>query len=134
MNPFATILEAIVKPIAGAYSSRQSRKQAVSTARIKLQAAAADGDLKVNFNDQEWEALAKLAEANSWKDEYVTVSVVSILNIIILGGIAQAFGYVEVLGGIAIAIGTLVSAGVDVGFLMETVILSAVGLHWMRRF
>ena len=132
-NPITAIAQAIIAPIAGAYSSRQARKQAVATAQIKLKEGIAQGNKELQFNDQEWEALAKVAEASSWKDEYVTLSVVSILNLIVLGGILQAFGWGQVLGGIAIAIEALVGAGVDVGLLMEAVIYSAVGLSIWRK-
>lgn len=133
MSKVKDIVAGVISPITGVFKARQERKQAVETAQIKLNQALSDNEKQVTFNDQEWEAINVALAGTSWKDEYVTLSVVSILNIMVIGGIAQAFGYSQVLAGIAIAIGALGSAGVDVGLIMEATIFAALGLNVWRR-
>jgi hypothetical protein len=53
--------------------------------------------------------------------------------LIVVGGVAAAFGYSQVLAGVGLAVTALVNAGVDVGFLMEAVTMSAVGLSVWRK-
>lgn len=127
------LISGLVSPITNLLGKRQERKQAVQTAQVKLQQVQAGNAANIQMNDQEWEAIMAAMTSQSWKDEYVTISVVSFLNLIIIGGVAQAFGYPQILGGVAIAIGALVNAGVNIGFLLEAVILSAVGLSIWRR-
>ena len=124
---------ALFQPIADIINKRQERKLAAETAKAKLKQSQADSEYKVEFTDQEWEALAIQQTQNSWRDEYATVSVLSVFNIVVLGGLLAAFGHPEVLTGIGIAMKALTDSGVDVGFLMEAVVLSAVGLSIWRK-
>lgn len=123
---------ALFKPLSDAYAANQQRKAAKESAKAKIKMAKQDGDLKLELNDQEWEALGVDRENASWKDEYVTVSIVSVFNLLIVGGIAAAFGHPQVLEGMVAAIGALTSAGVDVGFLLNAVVLAAIGLKVWR--
>lgn len=127
------ILEILAGPIIDLFKQRSERKAAKESAKAKLKQSQSDDNYKVELTDQEWEALAVQAETGSWKDEYVTVSVVSVFNIIVFGGVLSAFGYTQVLEGIGLAVRALTEAGVDVGFLLEAVILSAVGLSVWRK-
>ena len=123
---------ALFKPLSDAYTANQARKIARDSAKAKIKMAAQDGNLKVELNDQEWEALGVDRENASWKDEYVTVSVVSIFNLLIAGGIAAAFGHPQILEGMVLAVQALTNAGVDVGFLLNAVVLAAIGLKVWR--
>ena len=71
-------------------------------------------------------------QAQTWKDEYVTVSIVSIINIIMVGGIASAFGYPELIDGMVIALTKLAELGLDIGFLVTAVVLAAIGMKMWR--
>ena len=126
-------LKLLIQPISGLLSKRQERKQARETAISKLQQTRQDGNLQVELNDQELERVLAGDLSTTWKDEYVTVSLVSIINIIIVGGVANAFGYPQLLEGIVQAIVTLYEVGVDIGFLLEAVVLAAVGLTVWRK-
>lgn len=124
---------ALLKPVSDAYQANQTRKTARDTAKAKIQLGKQDNEYKVELNDQEWESLNVKGLEASWKDEYVTVSIVSIVNLIVGGGILAAFGYPEVLQGMATAIAALTAAGVDLAFIINAVVLSAIGLKVWRR-
>ena len=125
---------ALFAPVASIFNKRQERKMARETASAKLSQSKVDGGLKLDLNKDEWEQLQVKGMADSWKDEYVTVSIVSILNVIVVGGIASAFGYPEILTGIATSIQALNAAGVDIGFLLEATVLAGLGLSVWKRF
>lgn len=123
----------LFKPAADAYASRQARKQALESATAKLAQTKVDAAHKVTLTQQESDALRVQQSGGTWKDEYATVSVGSILNIIVIGGIAQAFGFPQILEGIVLAVNTLVAAGVNVGTLIELTVGAAVGLTVWKR-
>jgi len=127
-------ITALFAPVAGIFNKREERKQAREQAAGKLAQSKADGSLKLELNKDEWENLQVKGMTESWKDEYVTVSVVSILNVIVVGGIASAFGYPQILTGIGTAITALGAAGVDIGFLLEAAVLAGLGLSIWKRF
>lgn len=127
------ILGGLVDPIAGIFRAREERKTARETAAGKLAVAKQEGFDKMVFSDQDWESIAVKGTEGTWKDEYVTISIVSIINLLVVGGIAAAFGYGQILQGLSIAIQSITAAGVDIGFIMEAVVLAAVGLSVWRK-
>lgn len=129
---FKELIGGLFAPLANAYKANQDRKAARDVVKGKIQMAKNEGNLKVELTDQEWESLGVDQENKSWKDEYVTVSVVSLFNLLIVGGIAAAFGHAQVLEGMVLAIQALTAAGVDVGFLLNAVVLAAIGLKVWR--
>jgi hypothetical protein len=129
-----TWITALFKPVASIILKRQARKMAQQTAKNKLMQSRADNHHALDLNKDEWEALQVKGMDTTWKDEYVTVSVVSIFNIIVVGGIASAFGHPQILTGIGTAIQALMVAGVDVGFLLEATILAGLGLSIWKKF
>lgn len=124
----------LFKPLVGIVTKRQDRKIAKDAAKAKLTMASMENAQKLELNKDEYEIIATKGLESSWKDEYATVSVVSILNLIVFGGIASAFGYPQVLTGVGTAVQALTAAGVDVGFLMQAVVLAAVGLSVWKKF
>jgi hypothetical protein len=127
-------ISALFAPIAGIFTAREQRKAAKEAALGKLAQASQEGALKVELNKDEYEIVATQGLASTWKDEYATVSVVSILNIIVIGGVASAFGHPEVLEGIIASVVALTEVGVDVGFLLEATVLAAIGLSVWKKF
>jgi len=127
------VLGLFVKPIAGVFQKREERKLATKQIEGKLAEAKMKGDQQVTFNDQELEVVRTKGLEGTWKDEYVTVSVVSVFNLIVVGGIATAFGYPQVLEGVGLAITALVSAGVDFGFILTATVTAAIGLNVWRK-
>jgi len=124
---------ALFKPISDIVVAREQRKQARQTAKTKVQIAKENNSHTLELNKDEWEALQVKGMDTTWKDEYVTVSVVSIFNIIVVGGVAAAFGQPQLMEGMAMAITALTAAGVDVGFLLEATILAGLGLSIWKR-
>jgi hypothetical protein len=127
-------ISALFAPVANIFTARENRRLARQQAQGKLLQAQLDGSLKLELNKDEWENLQVKGMNESWKDEYVTVSVVSILNVIVVGGLASAFGYPEILTGIGTAIKALGETGVDIGFLLEAAVLAGLGLSIWKRF
>jgi hypothetical protein len=123
----------LFSPVADIFKAREARKAAKEAAAAKLAMATAEGQQKIELNKDEYEVLATQGLAGTWKDEYVTVSVVSILNTIVIGGLASAFGYPQILIGVGTAIKSLSTAGVDVGFIMEATIMAAIGLSIWKK-
>jgi hypothetical protein len=127
-------ITALFAPVADIINKRQDRKIAREAANAKLAQARNDDVQEINLNKDEWEHLQVEGMSNTWKDEYVTVSIVSVLNLIVFGGIASAFGYPQILQGIGEAMVALSAAGVDMGFLMEAAVLAGLGLSIWKRF
>lgn len=123
----------LFKPIASIVNKRQERKLLKEQAIAKLSQSSQDDQQAINLNKDEWEALNVGGMQHTWKDEYVTVSVVSILNLIVVGGILTAFGYPELLTGVGMALKAIAEVGVDMGFLLEATILAGLGLSIWKR-
>lgn len=125
---------ALFSPIAAIVSKRQERKLAQQNAKNKLMQSRQDNHQAIELNKDEWEQLQVTGMDTTWKDEYVTVSILSIFNLIVIGGLLSAFGYPQVLTGVATAMTALTAVGVDVGFLMEAAVLAGLGLSIWKRF
>lgn len=128
-----TWITALFQPVAAIIAKRQDRKMAQEAAAAKLAQAKASDQQKLELNKDEWEQLQVAGMDKTWKDEYVTVSVVSILNLLVVGGVASAFGHPQIIQGVGIAIYSITEAGVDIGFLMEAAVLAGLGLSVWKR-
>lgn len=127
------ILGTVLGPVKDIINKRQERKAARETATAKLEQAKQEGSQQLQLNDQELERVLANTKKDSWLDEYVTVSLVSIVNAVVIGGIAAAFGYTQVLEGVALSVRTLTEMGLELDFLLNAVVLSAVGLTVWRK-
>lgn len=128
------LVSGLFKPVLSIFQKREERKTAREAASSALAQAKQEGTQEIKLNKDVWEQLQVQGMGQTWKDEYITVSIGSILNLIVVGGILAAFGYPQVLEGIAIAIKSLGEVGVDVGFLMEATVLAGLGLSIWKRF
>src|SRR5678815_253465 len=117
----------ITQPLKDVMIRKEERKQAHQTASVALRAAREANAKEITLGDQQLEHILAAAQGGTWKDEYVTLSVVGIINAVILGGIASAMGYPQVLDGVVLGVTTLTAAGVDVGFLLNATVTSAIG-------
>lgn len=127
------IISVLVSPITKIIQKRQDRKMAQQTAKTKIEQAKQVQSATVELNKDEWEQLNVEGMDKTWKDEYVTVSVMSILNLIVVGGVAAAFGYPQVLTGVIGAVRALTEIGLDMAFLLEAVVLAGLGLSVWKR-
>lgn len=114
---------------ADAFKSRQERLQAEQTLEAKIVQAKQEGETQLQLSVAERDVLAQWQQQSTWKDEYVTVSLVAILNLVVVGGILSAFGIPEVLQGVQNAVQALTAMGVNVGMLLEITIYCALGLY-----
>lgn len=126
-------LQILLGPLTNIITKRQDRKAAQQTAKTKIEQAKQSHSATVELNKDEWEQLKVNGMDKTWKDEYITVSLMSIFNIVVVGGLASAFGYPEVLEGIVTAVTALTAIGVDVGFLLSATVLSGLGLSVWKR-
>lgn len=125
----------IAQAAAGAFNKRTERKIQQDALKGKLAEKRIDSETQIELSEKEWELLSKKAEESTWKDEYAVVSVISILNLIVLGGIASAFGYPQILDGIRVAIVELNTAlnGTELGGIMKVTIYAALGIYGINR-
>lgn len=137
MSPVLTVITSLFKPVADIFKAREDRKAASTAAKAKLEQAKQEGAQEVTLKDQEIERTLVEMQSGSWKDEYVTVSIVSVFNLIIVGGLEAAYrgpeGVPVILPGIANAMAALGSIGVDFGFILEATVLAAIGLSIWRK-
>ena len=125
-------VEGLVKPITGLLGRRQERLAAREAVRGKIAVAAQEDEQEMLLTDAEWEVVSQGMSDKSWKDEFLTIVITAPFSLFIFGGILAAFGMPEVLEGTAIGITALVNAGVDVGFLLQAVVLAGIGLKIWR--
>lgn len=133
MGFLGKIFSAIPEAAAKAYMKRVERKMAKESADAKIKQAKVEGATQVTLQDQEVEQLMVRGKDATWTDEYVTVSFVSIVNLFVVGGIATAFGYPQMMTGVVEGVTALVNAGVDMGFIIQAVALAGVGLTVWRK-
>lgn len=114
---------------AEAYKAHAERGLAEHTLEAKIVEAKLANETQLQLSAQERDVLAQWQQQSTWKDEYVTVSLVSIFNLVLVGGIAAAFGRPEILDGTEHAVRALTEMGVDVGQLLEITVYCALGLY-----
>lgn len=131
-NPLMDLAKGAIGPIAGIFTKRQERKINQDSIKGKLAQSKQDDSTKVELTDAEWETVNQSLQNQTWKDEYVTVSIVSIINVIMVGGVASAFGYPQLIDGMVIALTKLAELGLDIGFLVTAVVLAAIGMKIWR--
>lgn len=133
-NPITSFFAGLIKPASDAFQARTQRKQAEESAKAKLALARQEGAQGLTMTDAEWEAIGQRLQGESWKDEYVTVSFVSIVNFVIIGAVLKAFGYPLLLDGMLDAIVRLkTDLELDMNFLITAIVLAAVGLKVWRQ-
>lgn len=128
------LVSGLVKPVSDIFKKKEERKAAREAASAKLSQARVDQTHTLELTKDEWEHLAVNGLDKTWKDEYITVSVISIFNLIVIGGILSAFGFPQVLTGVGIAIQALTLAGVDMGFILTATVMAGLGLSVWKKF
>lgn len=127
------VASGLVEPVANVFTKREERKQAAESADAKIKLAKVNGDKEITLTDAEWEAKSIDSNANTWKDEYLTIVVTSPIVLFLIGGVWLAFtGDSRLLDGTISGINAIAGTGVDMGWLMNAVVLAGVGLKVHR--
>jgi hypothetical protein len=133
MNPM-NALGAVFGPAQKAFEKRTERKMAAESADAALKMAKQEGRQEVTLTDAQWEALNAERQSETWKDEYVTVSLVAPLNLVVVGAIAKAFGHPEVLDGTLEALNVIQNVvGLDLNWFLGATVMAAIGLTAWRK-
>lgn len=125
----------IVSPIKEVMVKREERKQAHETMMAQLRLQKQTDDTAITVKTDDLEAVLSTNLTQSFKDEYVTISMVGFtINGVMLGGILDGFGYPKFLAGLKTGLTFLVSIGVPIGYLVTAVICGAIGMSFNRIF
>ena len=127
------VVPTLVKGVTEVFKARETRKLTQVTAKSKLAAAKQGNEHEVTLTDAEWESLNVDKLDRSWKDEYVTIIITCPIPLILIAAIVAAFtSDTRTLDGVTAGLTALSTLGVDMGFLMNAVVLAAVGLKIWR--
>ena len=129
------IIGTVISGITGFFTKKQELKGAVQSAKAKLEIAKVNGDQTIKMTDSEWESLSVQTQQGSWKDEYVTLIITAPILLIIIGSLFSALGFdfgPQILSGALDGIRQLKELGMDYGFLINSVVLAAIGLKVWR--
>ena len=134
LTTLASPITAIVKGVSGFVSKKQEITANKEKAIAKLKQSKQEGQQHIILTDAEGEAMLANGFAGSWKDEYVTIVITFPIVLIMLGTLYFAFTQDDrMLQAGVESIKALESAGVDMGFLMEAVVLAAISLKIWRK-
>lgn len=134
----ANVVSGAIAPIANIFIRKTERKIAKDTINGNVQIAKLENQAEVNVGIKDWEILSKANEAGTWKDEYVTLSVFSIFNVILIGGVGTGLGYEwgpQLIDGVSIAVNAVNATDGLVGKLLlltATAALSIKALNAIR--
>lgn len=124
---------AIISPITKAYETRQIRKQAQETAKAKLVQSRQDNNFQLQLNEQEWEALSKSNEGDTWKDEYLTIVVtLPYLNTFICNMASVLLGDPVYAKAANAANDSLRSLGIDIGGSFDIVLYAGLSIRGFK--
>ena len=80
-------IDGVVAGITSIFQARSERKQTAATARAKVLVKQADTAAQVELSTAEWENLALRQGETSWKDEAVSVVLLSPVVVLFVGAI-----------------------------------------------
>jgi len=133
----STTVGAIVAPIAGIFSKKIDRKTAQDTIQGQIAVAKLDNQAQVSIQVADWDRLSKVNENETYKDEIVTYSLMSIFWLIIVGAVASSMGYtfgIPMLEGVGVAIAELNAVDGLVGELLRVIVYAAVSIKAVKQF
>jgi hypothetical protein len=132
MSFISDIIAGVVSPVTNLLAKKEERKQAHQAANSALTAAQEANEHDVVVNDQHLEQILADKTATTWRDEYVTVSLIGIINAIIIGGVLQGFGFPEFLRGVLIGV-TALTEMIDLKWAMNAAVASSLGFSIWRK-
>ena len=123
-----------ISGISDFFVKREQRKINKEASIAKIHQMKQKDKTSVTLTDAEAECIMSEGLNSTWKDEYVTILITAPYAVIIVGAIYFVFSSDNRLLNAGIeAIRVMESAGIDMGFLMEAVVLSALALKVWRR-
>ena len=128
------ILGVIASPVTKMVTAWIDRKQAKDSLKTKAAMAKQSDSTNITLTDAEWESINQQVSDGTWKDEFVTLVVMWPWLGIFGGTTYLAFTEdARLLDGTIAGINALQALQVDVSFLMNAVVLAAVGLKIWRK-
>jgi hypothetical protein len=132
-STIAGVAKGLVQPVAAIFEKREDRKKAVSIINAERSRAQTDGEIQISLTDRQWELLSKKGEADTWKDEYITIVVTSPFILIVTGALQSAFGLgTEILDAVAEIFRQAEAADIDLGELMLWTVFAAIGIKAVK--
>ncbi len=124
-----------VDVLAGFFKSRAEKQNTERALKARIELAKANGDTALELTNKEWELVKASNENGSWKDEYITLLVTAPLALLVLAIAVDSFaGHTGFSERVIITIQAMVSGlNINLGFLMEIVVLAAVSLKGIDR-
>ena len=129
------LITSVISGVSGFFGKKQDIKAAAKSAGAKLAQTKEAGYQNIQLTDAEWESLAVQTQQGSWKDEYVTIIITAPILMILVGSLSASLGFSNgslVLEGALAGIVALKALGMDYGFLVNSVVLAAIGLKVWR--
>lgn len=130
----ASVIGILASPVTDMVGKWIDRKTAKDGLKSKAVLAKQSDATNITLTDAEWETVNQQVSDGTWKDEFVTICVMWPFLGIFAG--TTYFAFTEdsrLLDGTLAGIQALQSLQVDVAFLMNAVVLAAVGLKIWRK-
>ena len=124
-----------IAPIVSIFTKKTERKAAKDAINGKVAIAKLGNEAAVSIQASDWEIVSKSQEAGTWKDEYITLSVFTVFNAVIIGSVASAFGYeggILLVQGVLEGVKTLDGLDGNVGRLMMVVAYAGLSIKFIR--
>jgi len=124
-----------VAPIVSIFTKKTERKAAQDAINGQVHIAKLNNEAQVSIQASDWEIASKGAEASTWKDEYITLSVFMIFNAVIIGSVASAFGWsggTELVQGVLSGVKVLDSLDGNVGELVMVTAYAGLSIKFIR--
>jgi len=133
-NAISAVGAAVTQPVKDVMLRKEERKQAHQTLQTQARIAEHQDETTVEVKRMDLEAALAPTLAGTWKDDFVTYSVVGIIPSFILGGVLEGFGHPEFLNGVIRGVQSMVDMGFQIGYLLTAVACAAVGISLKNRF
>jgi hypothetical protein len=131
----AGAISGAVAPIVSIFTKKTDRKAAKDAINGQVAIAKLGNEAAVSIQASDWEIVSKSQESGTWKDEYITLSVFTVFNAVIIGSVASAFGYdggILLVQGVLEGVKTLDGLDGNVGRLMMVVAYAGLSIKFIR--
>ena len=131
----AGAISGAVALIVSIFTKKTDRKAAKDAINGQVAIAKLGNEAAVSIQASDWEIVSKSQESGTWKDEYITLSVFTVFNAVIIGSVASAFGYeggILLVQGVLEGVKTLDGLEGNVGRLMMVVAYAGLSIKFIR--